>query len=257
VPRLLARMRAVREPLRFAAAELRRRPAVGAYTLRRSGQVCYLRHHANDLGAFEDVVLAGEYRPPPAVARWLASRDPGPRILDLGGHVGLFGLDAAHRWPNARIVALEPDEGNVALYRRAVQRNGLGHAIDVVAGAAYTERARLDFAGGLGVSSYLSAGDGEHPASPVDAVDAVALMRDADLVKMDIEGGEWAILADPRSAAAAGPAIVMEFHERLCPHDDPEAAVLAWLKEAGLRVCGDIRRWPGMGQLWAVSPDLC
>jgi len=256
VPRLVARMRAVREPLRFAAAEVRRRPAVGAYTLRRSGQVCYLRHHANDLGAFEDVVLAGEYEPPPAVARWLASRDPGPRILDLGGHVGLFGLDAARRWPNARIVALEPDGGNVALYRRAVQRNNLGQTIEVLARAAYTEPAQLRSAGALGVSSYLSAGAGEHPSAFVDAVDVLPLMHDADLVKMDIEGGEWAILADPRSAGAAGPAIVMEFHERLCPYDDPEAAALAWLESAGLRVCGNIRRWPGMGQLWALDPDL-
>ncbi len=256
LPRLARRAGRVRESLAFAAAEIDPRPSVRAYTLRRTGMVCHLRHHANDLGAFEDVVLAGEYAPPPPVARWLAAREGGPHILDLGGHVGLFCLDMLARFPTARLTAVEPDAGNLALLRRTIERNGRAGVVDVIAGAATARDGPVAFMGGLGVSSYEARGDEIGAAQTVPGIDVLALMAAADLVKMDIEGGEWAILADPRAAAAVGPVIVLEFHDRLCPFEDAEAAVTAWLRRAGLHVWPDVRRLPRMGLIWAFDPAL-
>lgn len=256
LPKLARRARRVREPLAFAFAEIDPRPSVRAYTLRRSGMVCYLRHHANDLGAFDDVVLAGEYTPPPPVMRWLATRTPGPRILDLGGHVGLFCLDMLARVPAATLTTLEPDAANLAVLRRTIERNGLSASVDVIGCAAAPRTGPVAFVSGYGVASYEAAAEEADGAGTVPGVDVLELMATADLVKMDIEGGEWAILADPRAAAAAGPAIVLEFHDRLCPFEDAEAAVTAWLERAGLRVWPDVRRLPGMGLIWAFDPAL-
>ena len=52
----------------------------------------------------------------------------------------------------------------------------------------------------------------EHPvAGSIPAVDIFDHLADADFVKMDIEGGEWPILADPR-LADLGATWVIEFH---------------------------------------------
>ena len=73
----------------------------------------------------------------------------------------------------------------------------------------------------------------------------------ADLVKMDIEGGEWEILRDPRFAASPPRAIVLEYH----PHPsapDPRAAVEGLLRDAGLTEQAPIfHRADGHGMLWA------
>ena len=57
-------------------------------------------------------------------------------------------------------------------------------------------------------------------------------------MKIDIEGGEWAILADERLAAAGAMVIVMEWHARNSPSDDPHHAATALLERAGYTVVG-------------------
>jgi hypothetical protein len=54
-----------------------------------------------------------------------------------------------------------------------------------------------------------------------------------DLMKIDIEGGEWAILADPRMAALDVTAIRLEWHRRHCPEDDARLAAERLLRDAG------------------------
>lgn len=256
LPQLARRALRVHESFAFALAEIDPRPSVRSYTLRRTRMVCYLQHHANDLGAFDDVVLADEYAPPPPVVRWLAARAAGPRILDLGGHVGLFCLDMLARVPAATITTLEPDAANLALLRRAIERNRLSAAVEIIGSAAAVRDGHIAFMAGFGVASYEPGGNEIDAAQTVAAIDVLPLMAAADLVKMDIEGGEWAILADSRAASAVGPVVVLEFHDRLCPFDDAEAAVTAWLEQAGLYVWPDVRRLPGMGLIWAFDPAL-
>ena len=52
-------------------------------------------------------------------------------------------------------------------------------------------------------------------------------MAEADLVKIDIEGGEWPILTDPRFAQLPTPALVIEYHPAGCPGPDPQAFIRA------------------------------
>lgn len=48
----------------------------------------------------------------------------------------------------------------------------------------------------------------------VAAADVLPYLADTDLVKMDIEGGEWEILADPRLGARLHQALVLGHHGR-------------------------------------------
>lgn len=72
----------------------------------------------------------------------------------------------------------------------------------------------------------------------------------ADLVKIDIEGGEWELLDDDRFADLRVAVVVLEYHPTYGPHDDAYRAVRSALDRAGYElgppVVGD-----GADLVWA------
>ena len=57
-------------------------------------------------------------------------------ILDIGGHIGAFGLLVKHLWPEVLLVAVEPSKDNAYLYSRNMELNGYGAEV-VNAGVQY------------------------------------------------------------------------------------------------------------------------
>jgi FkbM family methyltransferase len=65
-------------------------------------------------------------------------------ILDIGGHIGSFGMLAAKTWPDARIVAVEPVVSNVDLYRSNAALNGFQDRVTVInAAISYSDEVML------------------------------------------------------------------------------------------------------------------
>jgi hypothetical protein len=50
---------------------------------------------------------------------------------------------------------------------------------------------------------------------------------------MDMEGGEWAVMADARFRKIPARAIVLEYHGDSCPRDDATAAATDLMRAAG------------------------
>ena len=125
----------------------------------------------------------------------------GLAILDIGANVGSFAVWANLRWPASRIASYEPNPGTFAF----LQRN-TAHLPNVTAvnaalfpGARAKEPffARYDGDGEAGLMRY--AGDTFEKRAmdtmvEVDVVDP-ATLEPADIVKIDIEGGEGEVLA--------------------------------------------------------------
>ncbi len=44
-------------------------------------------------------------------------------VLDVGGHIGTFGILAKYYWPNAKLIALEPNKISYELYKLNMQAN--------------------------------------------------------------------------------------------------------------------------------------
>jgi hypothetical protein len=89
----------------------------------------------------------------------------------------------------------------------------------------------------------------------VPMVDLFRYLDDVALLKMDIEGGEWPILADPRLARAAPRVIVLEYHAHCCPEPNPRVAAKRQLEELGYLVeDSDTSVAPDVGLLWAWRP---
>ena len=77
----------------------------------------------------------------------------------------------------------------------------------------------------------------EAGAVEVPGLDIFPFLDDVDLLKMDIEGGEWSLLADPRFGAAR--AVVLEYHPMMCPGPDPRVLVKELLSARGYEVIVD------------------
>jgi FkbM family methyltransferase len=244
---LALRARCVRESGRFAARELLRLRTVGSYHARSSGLPLLIRHRSADVVTLGEVFHRPDYEPPPHVAAVLDELGPSLRILDLGANVGLFGVFAAGRWPQATVTAVEPDPANLAVLRRCAARAGRGEAWRIVEGAAAAHDGSVAFQSGGESLSRIAPGAG----SNVTAIDVLPWLADVDLLKMDVEGGEWAILDDPRFHDAAPAVTVLEYHPHLCPHPDPRAAVEAVFARAGRRIDTIFARADGHGMLWA------
>lgn len=122
-------------------------------------------------------------------------------ILDIGANVGSFAVWASLRWPGSRIRSFEPNPGTFAF----LARNTAGLPGVVATNAALfpgglrraTFFARFDGDGEAGLQAYARdtfREGAEGTTFEVDVVDPTSLTS-ADIVKIDIEGGESQVLA--------------------------------------------------------------
>jgi hypothetical protein len=97
----------------------------------------------------------------------------------------------------------------------------------------------------------------DEPGIDVPALDVFSLDHRVDLLKIDIEGSEWSILADPRLSDLRARVLVMEWHWRFAPVPDAHAAALAFLIDAGYEIHGDRVDPPrgNTGLIWASRPN--
>jgi FkbM family methyltransferase len=220
-----------------------RRGTASRYRLRSGGAHVHLRRRSRDLDILAEIFTARSYEPPAEAAPLLA----GPlRVADLGGNVGLFGVWALGRWTVTAIRSYEPDPANAALLAATAEPFPEWTVVRAAVGAA---AGTLLFAGGM-QSESRAALDGED-AIAVPVVDLFA-QPDADLLKIDIEGGEWPILADPRLARLSARVVVMEWHRLGCPDPDPAQAAGRLLARAGfVRQHRPPARFASNGTLWA------
>jgi FkbM family methyltransferase len=232
----------VRGRVRFLASEVRPSSTPRSYRLRESGALVYVRHRTPDVAALGEVFYEHQYEPPAPVAGFLDALDRPLEILDLGANVGYFTVFASSRFPGSRIVAFEPDRANAEVMRWTMDANALN--CQLIEAAASTRNGEVPFvAGGFTLSRIQAGGE------PVPARDVLPRLAQFDLVKIDIEGGEWELLADSRFPRFASPVLILEFHTHLAP---PSADAESVLQEAGYSIERRLRFGEGHGLLWAL-----
>jgi FkbM family methyltransferase len=244
-------------PVRFFARETAARGGVHVYGLRDAPQVrVALRHGTPDVESFDQIFCQDVHDVPEPAAAAIAGLGRPPRVLDLGANVGLFAAWAASRWPGAELTCVEPDAGNLAVLHAASRANGgRWRVVEAAAGAAPGE---LRFqAGRFAVSRAALPGEDGPGLVTVPVVDALELAAGHDVLKIDIEGGEWEVLADPRLAALPLAALTLEYHPHLCPAADTHGHAVELLEGAGFavrRVPHVYAAPPDNGALWAWRP---
>jgi FkbM family methyltransferase len=244
---LALRAATTRDPVRFAGRELAGREALVLYGLRSGPLRVGVRHGTGDVVTLGEVFHERDYAPPAEV---LAALPDAPRILDLGANVGMFGVDALQRWPKASVIAYEPDPDNAAVHSRVIGANGLGDRWTLVEAAAGAAGGVASFLTGQVALSRVVDGPLGGEVVQVEVVDVLDEVGRSDLVKIDVEGGEWPILADPRFAANPPRALAAEVHPEGCPAEDPLAEARRLLDAAGMAVHVVWQRGP-YAMLWA------
>jgi FkbM family methyltransferase len=160
-------------------------------------------------------------------------------FVDIGVNKGDFSLQAARLMGDRGTVhAFEPEPQNCAWIRRSIARNGYS-CITLHELALSDSEATADL--------HLGSTSGTHTLVPgvprraggvvgvrtrrLDDVLAEAGCTEVDVVKIDVEGAEEAVLRGAESTLLGGPrlALLIDLHPPLVE----SAAVCAWLEERG------------------------
>jgi FkbM family methyltransferase len=250
------RSRAVRPSLPFFTGEALGRGARD-YVVRANGAPIHIEHGTTDAATMDQAFLQRVYEPSTAADAAVRALGRPPVVLDLGANIGMFSVWAARRWPGAQVIAVEPLPRNATLLHRNLELALPAGSYEVVVAAATTSDGSVTFGGGPFTNGRVLDHDGDVDAITVLARDVFTLAAQVDVVKLDIEGGEWPILDDPRFAALAAPIVMLEHHPAGAPAGTtPERAAEDRLRDAGYTPERTVTEFPGAGILWAVrSPS--
>lgn len=201
----------------FVAVQLRKSYRLPLGTVYRT-RVPGLQHHVflragtADTDVFRQIFLNKELDlyldPPPAF------------VLDAGAHIGLASVFLCHRFPTARVLALEIERGNFELLKRNVAE--YPNVIPVQKGL-WGARGRLSIDNPGDETWAFRAREAAVGVPGVEAVGVVDILEEfgleeLDLLKVDIEGGEKELFSsnvEPWIDRVR--VIVVELHDRFRP----------------------------------------
>ena len=158
-----------------------------------------------------------------------------PRILDCGSNVGAASLFFKRAYPGARVTAYEADPDLCAMTRRNLERNRAAD-VEVVHAALWTSNGQVTFraeGSDSGMIDGLAGGvDAKGITVPSLRLRDILARDRVDLLKLDIEGAECAVLDDCEPALDRVSAIVMDLHE-FDPRDRQAPRVFECLTRSG------------------------
>jgi FkbM family methyltransferase len=170
-----------------------------------------LRLGTSDISVFKEIFIDLEYG-------WVFNKSPSV-IVDVGGYIGLSAAFFAHTYPEAMIIAIEPDAQNYELLRLNTTRFPNVHAVRA---AVWKESGTISLtdpgfgAWGLQVSESHAPLTGGDPIRAV-TIDEIREEFDLDrihLLKVDVEGSEKEIFSTADSWIPSVDAICIELHDR-------------------------------------------
>ena len=158
-----------------------------------------------------------------------------PTIIDCGANIGLSAIYFKTRWPDAKLIAFEPDPSVFDLLQKNVKERNLA-AVDAQNAAIWIDDSKLRFEveGALGGKLSDAAADGRQQIE-VQAFRLRDLLDSpVDFLKIDIEGAEYTVLRDCRDRLQNVRNLFVEYH---AAPDEPQRLneMLSWFSEAGFR----------------------
>ena len=171
-------------------------------------------------------------------------------IVDLGANVGFTYVYWLSKYPQAHVTAFEPHPKHLKQIKKHLEANSSAGAVTLVPKAAGVAQGAL----------YLT--DDEYSSTlvntpteqtiTVDVADWIAEIGNdlIDLLKIDVEGSEYALLSDPRFGQLNLQVCVLEWHNT---EEFPNGR--DWcekrLAELGYQCCEGVSGSPNNGLLWA------
>lgn len=170
-----------------------------------------VRHHL-DVWGIKEVIGDNDYK--------LAHDTGFKTVVDIGGNIGTFTVNAAIHYPNATIYTFEPSISTFRLLEFNTRINGCSNQIKLNRLAVFSKKTKLRLysAGPSGVRSLFKVrGENKHEfVNTITLAQIVAKfkLRQIDYLKLDCEGAEYEIFrVTPKAIFSRIKRINMEFHE--------------------------------------------
>ena len=173
----------------------------------------FLRSRTSDRSIFNEIYLRQGYR---------FSLDHSPRIIiDAGANIGLFSVLMTSLYPQAKIIAIEPDPENFQL----LERNAKFYPqIKLLNYGLWSKSTWLEIQdGSFDKSGVMVREAGADTSSSLKAVSIPQIMGDfnlehIDLIKIDIEGSEKEVFSlNSEHWLPKTKILIIELHDRMIP----------------------------------------
>ncbi|MBP9711147.1 MAG: FkbM family methyltransferase [Candidatus Pacebacteria bacterium] len=180
----------------------------------RGGIVITVRPHTYDAFIVHEVFRHQGY----AAGFVGLERENSSTIVDLGGHIGSLSLFAAEQYSQARVVSVEAVPENARLLQKNITDNTLGGRVTVLPYAVGEKSGSLTIylrSDRTAQHSALQKSDTSVtvPCLTLEEVFTKAGVIHCDLLKLDIEGSEYAVLMNaPLEVLKCIDRMVMEYH---------------------------------------------
>ena len=169
-----------------------------------------------DISTYQQVFLNQEYD-------FLVEMQP-KVIVDAGANIGLASIYFTNKYPDAKIIAIEPEQSNFELLKENVAP--YSNVIPIQA-ALWNKNEEINLIDpGLGKSGFMT--EMQHSSEnlsgnichTVTAMSIDKIMKDysltkIDILKIDIEGAEREVFSDTSSWIEKVDSIIVELHERM------------------------------------------
>jgi FkbM family methyltransferase len=230
-------------------------PADGSRPIECAGFQFYSRNREEFARICHDVFAGQEYA--------FQTRRRAPRIIDAGAHVGVATHFFKRRYPHARVLAIEANPVTFALLERNIALNHL-HDVEAMHAAIAPEPGQIPFYASANDDAPGAWGDSAIPQPwhegdttttiEVPAVTLSSLLtKPVDLLKLDIEGMETAVLAEAAPHLWRVRRIILEFHGTERNPGNSIARLVGILRGAGFTP--DMRQFGESVTLDAIQAD--
>lgn len=174
-----------------------------------TGGYVYLRPGTTDQDVYDEIFLSKEY-----------DIDLGNPlfIIDAGSHIGLSSVFFASKYPQATIIALEPEPSNFKVLLKNIENHQNIRAIRAGLWSRKTNLRIQDSSAETWSFKVIedSSGNGI-PAVTIQDIMADFDFKRIDFLKMDIEGSEVEVLNHSQAWVDDVSAMVIELHDRFKP----------------------------------------
>jgi len=177
----------------------------------------FLRLQTSDFPTFDQIFIRKEYN--------FGTVTPPKVIIDAGANIGLASIYFTNKYPDAKIIALEPEQSNFELLKENV--SPYSNIIPVNAALWHKNEEINLIDPGLGKWGFMTERKNALEEGLVDSVchavqamtvDKIILdfnLKKIDILKIDIEGAEKEVFSDTSSWIERVDSIIVELHEHM------------------------------------------
>ncbi|UAJ72561.1 FkbM family methyltransferase [Synechocystis sp. PCC 7339] len=174
----------------------------------------YLRIPSSDVPTYKQIFVDNEYN--------CTTNRPPKTIIDAGANIGLASVYFANKYPTAKIFAIEPESKNFKLLLKNISDY---ENIVPIQAALWNENEEINLVdSGLGNWGYMTDADAvdkdichQVQGVTIDEIMNQYDLEEIDILKVDIEGAEKEVFADPSLWIDKINSFIIELHDFMKP----------------------------------------